>query len=143
MAKTVLQGTADTLESFGLGWAWAPLDAEQLPAKVQAVIVASPDGELPGRWSRETGRLTIRVPVEGAGRNGLDLLNDEAGRLPVGPADGVFATMAIGAAGAKNAALFVVAVLAVQDEALRARWTAFRERQTTDVLAGTAPTLEG
>jgi 5-(carboxyamino)imidazole ribonucleotide mutase len=48
--------------------------------------------------------------------------------IPVG-------TLAIGEAGAKNAALMAVSILALQDPALRAELEAYRARQTADVLA--------
>jgi 5-(carboxyamino)imidazole ribonucleotide mutase len=49
------------------------------------------------------------------------------------------ATFAIGAAGAANAALFAVAMLAVQDAALRQRLDAFRARQTEAARSMTVP----
>ena len=109
----------------------------------RAVIVASPDGDLPGWYAKTTQRPTIRVPVEGSGRAGLEVLRDDAGQLPAGSAGGVFATMAIGTAGAKNAALFLVAIFALRDEELRGKWRAFREKQTADVLEGAGAEDEG
>ena len=141
----VLRLAAETLEEFGLRWERvesAP-DATatgSLSRGWRAVIVAAPDGVLPGRYARATGLPTVRVPVEGNGRTGLELLRDGAGQLPFGPEGGSFATMAIGAAGVKNAALFLVAVLASEDSGLREKWREFRERQTAAVLEG--PALE-
>ena len=51
------------------------------------------------------------------------------------------ATMAIGAAGAMNAALLAARILALRDEALRERLEAYVARQTADVLAAELPPL--
>lgn len=145
LAQRTLQVTVDTLDRFGVSWKWVQATDEPgaVNPRTRAVIVASPDGLLPARWSSGSGRLTIRVPVEGAGRGGLALLDDGNGLLPSGGAgNDVFATMAIGEAGARNAALFVVAALAVRDEVLRERWAAYRQNQTAEVLAAPSPTLE-
>jgi 5-(carboxyamino)imidazole ribonucleotide mutase len=67
--------------------------------------------------------------------NGLDSLLSTAqmpGGIPV-------ATFAIGAAGAKNAALFAAAILANESAEIRASLDAFREAQTTAVLAKPDP----
>lgn len=143
-ARETLQVAAETLESFGLRW---ETRREDEPASTIAsiggafaVIVASPAETLPARWSAATRLPTIRVPVEGSGRAGPGLLRDDGtSRLPAAPIEGVFATMAIGVAGARNAALFVVAALATTDENLRASLAAFRQRQTDAVLAEPPP----
>ena len=143
----ILQAAADTLDRFGVAWHRAGAGPEttgalELPAgRWRAIIAASPDAELPGRCASRTGVPTVRVPVEGDGKSGLELLRDGAGGLPAGEEDRPFATMAIGAAGAKNAALFLVAALAVNDPALREKWLAFRTEQTAAVLAGSPPSL--
>ena len=139
----MLRPAAETLEEFGLRWERVEPTPESKATEVssrgwRAVIVAAPDGTLPGRYARATGLPTVRVPVEGNGRTGLELLRDDTGQLPAGPEGGSFATMAIGAAGARNAALFLVAVLALEDSGLREKWREFRERQTAAVLEGPA-----
>jgi phosphoribosylcarboxyaminoimidazole (NCAIR) mutase len=110
---------------------------------VRALIVASPDGHLPGALAfaaaaeGEEGLPIIRVPVEDGARRGTTLLqpllDDEA-------AQGSFATMGIGEAGAKNAALLVVAMIAATgDRQMNAAWDNFRTRQTMAVLRMTLP----
>ena len=144
--QEVLASAAEMLEQFGLRREHAPIAATPTGATQpgwRAVIVASADGTLPGQYARTTKLPTMRVPVEEEGRAGMELLRDDRGNLPNGPGGGRFATMAIGPAGAKNAALFVVAMLALNDGELRERWRAFRERQTAVVLAAPAPSLEG
>ncbi len=133
-----LRPAAELLESFGVGTGTAvvavgPLETSGFEGRC-AGIVASPDGALPAAIASATAAPVIRVPVEGAHRSGLALLDDGHDQLPGGDATGAFATMAIGAAGAKNAALFVVAALALRDERLRAAYADYRARQTAAVL---------
>ncbi len=143
-AVEALRPAAEILASFGLGAVTAvlPPDAPLPPLTggVCAVIVASPDAALPAALARHTSLPVIRVPDAGEDHGGAALLNDGQGNLPAGPDDGGFATMAIGEAGAKNAALFVVASLAGTDERLRTAWAEFRARQTEVVLQ--SPPLE-
>lgn len=138
--------TGEMLDAFGIGWETALfLPCGSLPRLAGGgrwIVAASEDAALPAALAAGTGRPVIRVPVPGAGRDGLALVVDGSGNLPAGPGPGeTFATVAIGAAGAKNAALLVVAALALTDEGLRGKWDDFRARQTEAVLA--APPLEG
>jgi len=101
------------------------------------VIIAGAGGaaHLPGMVAAQTWLPVFGVPVQSKALNGLDSLLSIAqmpGGIPVG-------TLAIGVAGAKNAALLAAAVVALQDEAVRAKLIAFREKQTQDVLASTLP----
>jgi 5-(carboxyamino)imidazole ribonucleotide mutase len=52
---------------------------------------------------------------------------------------GAFAMVAVGEAGARNAALLAVSILALTDARLKAAWQAFRDEQTNAVLAQPAP----
>ncbi len=133
--REALQPTRETLAAFGVAWVEADEAEEFDPAGVSAVIVASADAGWPGKFAQATRWPVVRVPVPESGRTGVALLQDPAtGDLPaVGGAP--FATVAIGGAGAKNAALFVVSVLALEDKRLWAEWLAFRQRQTEAVLA--------
>lgn len=134
------------LAAFGLG---AEGQAVHLPGEgaayagtapgrgVRALIVASADCELPAALAANTPLPVIRVPVGEPRENGkLPLLWPE-GEAP--PATAPFATVAIGEAGARNAALFVVSMLALTDERLRDRWREFRRAQTQAVLSSTLP----
>ena len=134
-----LRGARETLTAFGVPWIEAQGAGTLDAAGVSAVIVASADATLPGEFAQATERPVVRVPIPEGDRAGLALLHDPAtGDLPA--ADGApFATVAIGEAGAKNAALFVVSVLALEEGRLWAEWLAFRQRQTDAVLA--APPL--
>src|SRR5690606_14024183 len=96
------------------------------------VIIAGAGGaaHLPGMVAAQTLIPVLGVPVESHALKGMDSLLSIAqmpGGIPVG-------TLAIGKAGAKNAALLAAAILANHDEALRSRLKAFRDQQTSDVL---------
>jgi 5-(carboxyamino)imidazole ribonucleotide mutase len=86
---------------------------------------------LAGVIASETVLPVIGVPMEGGSLNGLDALYATVqmpGGIPV-------ATMAIGKAGAKNAGLFAVQVLALGDASLTAALNAYREKMAVAVAA--------
>jgi 5-(carboxyamino)imidazole ribonucleotide mutase len=96
------------------------------------VIIAGAGGaaHLPGMIAAQTPVPVLGVPVQSRALNGLDSLLSIAqmpGGVPVG-------TLAIGEAGAKNAALLAVAILANTRPQLRAELNAFRAQQTQTVL---------
>src|SRR5205809_6081754 len=77
----------------------------------------------------------LGVPIQSKALQGLDSLLSTAqmrGGVPVG-------TLAIGEAGAKNAALLAAAILATSDNAIREKLEAFRKRQSESVLAAKLP----
>ena len=95
------------------------------------VIIAAAGGaaHLPGMTASMTTLPVLGVPVESKALKGMDSLLSIVqmpGGVPV-------ATFAIGEAGAKNAALHAAAILALTDEALAKRLTAWREKLTHDV----------
>lgn len=96
------------------------------------VIIAAAGGaaHLAGVIAAHTWLPVLGVPMKSA-LNGLDSLLSTAqmpGGIPVG-------TLAIGEAGAKNAALLAAAILATSDEKIRAELELFRRKQTESVLA--------
>ena len=97
------------------------------------VIIAGAGGaaHLPGMMAAQTALPVFGVPVESAVLRGVDSLLSIV-QMPAGIPVG---TLAIGPAGATNAALLAVAVLALSDDALAARLAAYREAQTRRVLA--------
>jgi 5-(carboxyamino)imidazole ribonucleotide mutase len=133
-----LKPCAAVLEKFGVASAERILQAADcrsldVLAGVRAAIVASPDGALPSALLASVwGSLpVIRVPVAPEGA-------DAAGRLAAltdGRLGGGYATVALGEAGARNAALLVVSILALNDSRLREAWEAFRREQTEAVLS--------
>ncbi len=135
----VLRATRETLDAFAVTWkegfATAASAGTFDAAGLRAVVVASPDAALPAALAAASRLPVVRVPVPAEGREGIGLLHDPAtSNLPGGGA--AFATVAIGEAGAKNAALFVVSMLGLADPRLWAEWLAFRQRQTDAVLNG-------
>ena len=98
---------------------------------LRAVIAgAGGAAHLPGMLAAHTWVPVLGVPVQSRALQGMDSLLSIV-QMPAGVP---VATFAIGAAGAKNAALFAVAQLAVGDAAVRERLEAFRRRQTEGVL---------
>ena len=101
------------------------------------VIIAGAGGaaHLPGMVAAHTLLPVLGVPVESQALKGMDSLLSIVqmpGGVPVG-------TLAIGAAGAKNAALLAVAILANQRPELREKLRQFRAEQTAGVLKDTLP----
>ena len=100
-------------------------------------IIAGAGGaaHLPGMLAARTPVPVLGVPIPTKHLQGLDSLLSIV-QMPAGVP---VATFAIGEAGASNAALFAVAVLARTDAALAARLDAFRAAQTDRVLGLTLP----
>jgi 5-(carboxyamino)imidazole ribonucleotide mutase len=101
------------------------------------VIIAAAGGaaHLAGVIAGHTWLPVLGVPMQSKALNGLDSLLSTAqmpGGIPVG-------TLAIGEAGAKNAALLAAAILATSDEKIRKKLEAFRKQQTESVLAAKLP----
>ncbi|HET6787438.1 MAG TPA: 5-(carboxyamino)imidazole ribonucleotide mutase, partial [Aquabacterium sp.] len=110
--------------------------AEQARGRGLQAIIAGAGGaaHLPGMLAAKTPVPVLGVPVPSRHLQGVDSLHSIV-QMPKGVP---VATFAIGAAGAANAALFAVAMLANHDEALRDKLDAFRARQTEVARAMTA-----
>lgn len=102
--------------------------AEQAQARGLKAIIAGAGGaaHLPGMLAAKTTVPVLGVPVPSRHLQGVDSLHSIV-QMPKGIP---VATFAIGAAGAANAALFAVAMLATDDAALLAKLNAFRASQT-------------
>ncbi len=101
------------------------------------VIIAGAGGaaHLAGVIAAYTWLPILGVPIQSKALQGLDSLLSIVqmpGGVPVG-------TLAIGASGAKNAALLAAGILAVSDEKIRKKLEAFRKKQTEAVLAQRVP----
>ena len=109
--------------------------AEGAAARGLVAIIAGAGGaaHLPGMLAAKTTVPVLGVPVASRHLSGVDSLHSIV-QMPKGVP---VATFAIGEAGAANAALFAVAMLATSDAALRARLDAFRARQTEAARAMT------
>lgn len=111
--------------------------AEEAESRGLRGIIAGAGGaaHLPGMLAARTTLPVLGVPVPSQHLRGLDSLLSIVqmpGGVPV-------ATFAIGAAGAKNAALFAAAMIATSDQALAGRLAEFRRAQTARVLGMTLP----
>ena len=101
------------------------------------VIIAGAGGaaHLPGMCAAKTRLPVLGVPVQSRALNGMDSLLSIV-QMPKGIPVG---TLAIGEAGAANAALMAVAILALNDAALAKKLDAYRDAQTTRVLGDSLP----
>jgi 5-(carboxyamino)imidazole ribonucleotide mutase len=143
-----MQHAAETLKAFGVLHECKVVSAHRTPELMRQyaheaesrgiqVIIAGAGGaaHLPGMVAAQTWIPVLGVPVESHALKGMDSLLSIAqmpGGIPVG-------TLAIGKAGAKNAGLLAVAILANHNNELREKLKEFREKQTSDVLSQTLP----
>ena len=111
--------------------------AGQAAARGLAVLIAGAGGaaHLPGMLAAKTRLPVLGVPVQSQALSGLDSLLSMV-QMPAGVPVG---TLAIGRAGAINAALLAAAMLAVTDAALATRLEQWRSAQTAEVLAQPDP----
>ncbi len=145
---TTLQHTAQTLESLGVAFEKHIVSAHRTPDLLFAyaesaaergleVILAGAGGaaHLPGMIAAKTWLPVLGVPVRTEALGGVDALLSIV-QLPAGVAVG---TLAIGRAGAVNAALLAASMLATRDERIRQAVEEFRARQTSKVLSTSLP----
>jgi 5-(carboxyamino)imidazole ribonucleotide mutase len=143
-----MRHAAETLDELGVPYEKEVVSAHRTPDKLYAyaesaesrglqVIVAGAGGaaHLPGLMAAKTTLPVLGVPVESKALQGLDSLLSIV-QMPAGVPVG---TLAIGRAGAVNAALLAAAIVARSDEGVRGRLAAFRESQTESVLAAPDP----
>ena len=139
-----MQHAVQILQQFGIAFEAQVLSAHRMPddmytyAEAAAqrglrAIIAGAGGaaHLPGMLAAKTTVPVLGVPVASKYLQGVDSLYSIV-QMPKGVP---VATFAIGAAGAANAALFAVAMLASGDAALRAQLDAFRAEQTAAARA--------
>ena len=139
-----MRGCADVLAEFGVAHECRVVSAHRTPdllveyavnaeGRGLQVIVAGAGGaaHLPGMLAANTIVPVIGVPVESRALNGMDSLLSIV-QMPAGVP---VATMAIGEAGAVNASLLAVAMLARHDPDLAARLTAYRAARAEQVRA--------
>ena len=142
-----MRHAAETLGELGVSCDKRIVSAHRTPdrlvafakgAKAQGykVIIAGAGGaaHLPGMTASMTELPVFGVPVESKALSGIDSLYSIV-QMPRGIP---VATFAIGSSGAANAALFAIALLAANDEALRGKLEAFRARQTEAARAMSA-----
>ncbi|WP_341744151.1 5-(carboxyamino)imidazole ribonucleotide mutase [Azonexus hydrophilus] len=143
-----MQAAAVILKDFGVAFEARVVSAHRTPdllfeyaetaspRGLQAIIAgAGGAAHLPGMLAAKTTVPVLGVPVQSRALSGVDSLHSIV-QMPKGIP---VATFAIGEAGAANAALFAVAMLANGDAALNAKLQAFRAAQTEKVLAMKLP----
>jgi len=137
-----MKNAADTLDALGVSYEARIISAHRTPDRLVAfskgardegfkVIIAGAGGaaHLPGMAAAMTPLPVFGVPVQSRALSGQDSLLSIV-QMPAGIPVG---TLAIGKAGAVNAALLAAAVLALFDEDLADRLDEWRERQTATV----------
>ncbi len=147
-----MQHAVAILQEFGVAHEARVVSAHRMPDDMFAyaeaagprglkAIVAGAGGaaHLPGMLASKTPVPVLGVPVQTKALSGVDSLHSIV-QMPKGVP---VATFAIGPAGAANAALFAVAMLANQDPALLKKLQAFRAAQTEAARAMAVPPKEG
>lgn len=138
----VMEETAKVLKEFGVPFEMRVSSAHRSPKRTSElasgasgrgvkVIIAAAGmaAHLAGVIAAETTLPVIGVPIGGGSLNGIDALYamvQMPGGIPV-------ATMAIGKAGAKNAALLAVQMLSLSDEGLTEQLVAYKKKLSTEV----------
>ncbi|WIM06932.1 MAG: 5-(carboxyamino)imidazole ribonucleotide mutase [Candidatus Nitricoxidivorans perseverans] len=144
----VMKACTETLKQFGVAFEAKVLSAHRTPdaaldyaataqSRGMKVLIGAAGGaaHLAGVLAAKTELPVLAVPMPSKHLGGFDSLLamvQMPGGIPV-------ATFAIGEAGATNAALFAVAMLALSDAALAEKLSDFRRRQTEKVLSKTLP----
>lgn len=139
----VMQGTIDVLKEFGLQHSISIASAHRTPDKVKAIVkkcenngveviiaAAGMAAALPGVVASETTLPVIGVPMESKALAGVDALFSIA-QMPSGIP---VATVAIGKAGAKNAGILAVEILATRYAELRVKLRAYKKKLAVSVL---------
>lgn len=143
-----MQQAVQILHHFGIGHEAKVVSAHRMPDDMFAyaeaaagrglkAIIAGAGGaaHLPGMLAAKTTVPVLGVPVASKHLQGVDSLHSIV-QMPKGIP---VATFAIGQAGAANAALFAVAMLANEDPALRVKLDAYRAEQTTTARGMSLP----
>lgn len=143
-----MKNAADTLESLGVSYETRVVSAHRTPDRMfeyaetavergLRVIIAGAGGaaHLPGMVAAKTVLPVLGVPVQSRALNGMDSLLSIA-QMPAGIPVG---TLAIGSAGATNAALLAAAIIGTTEPQVRAALEAFRRSRTEAVLANPDP----
>ncbi|MDR2977304.1 MAG: 5-(carboxyamino)imidazole ribonucleotide mutase [Streptococcaceae bacterium] len=144
---TTMKLCAEILDEFGVNFDKQVVSAHRTPERMMEfaksaqdqgfkLIIAGAGGaaHLPGMVAAMTTLPVIGVPIKSRALSGIDSLYSIV-QMPAGVP---VATMAIGEAGAKNAALYAIQMLAVSDAALREKLIKYREAAAEKALISTA-----
>lgn len=147
-----MQHAAETLERLGIPHEVEVVSAHRTPDKLFAyaeaaeakgleVIIAGAGGaaHLPGMTAAKTIVPVLGVPIQSKALNGMDSLLSIA-QMPAGIPVG---TLAIGKAGAVNAALLTAAIICNKHEQYRPALVQYRKQQTDTVLKNSDPRIAG
>jgi 5-(carboxyamino)imidazole ribonucleotide mutase len=147
----VIEEALDVLEEFEIPFEVRIFSAHRSPAETCAyarscsgrglqVLIAAAGwaAHLAGVLAAETTLPVVGIPVDSSPLQGLDSLLSTVQMPPGIPV----ATMAIGKGGARNAALFAVQILALQEPLLSEKLKSFRERMTDDILKNKSKKLD-
>jgi 5-(carboxyamino)imidazole ribonucleotide mutase len=147
-----LGGCFDVLDTFGIAWEASVISAHRQPEALASYVrdaeargvriyigAAGLAAHLPGVLASLTARPVIGVPLDGGSLGGADALYSVVQMPPGVPV----AAVAIGAAGAKNAAHLAARVLALGDAELAARVEAWRAEQAAGAEVDIDPRGEG
>lgn len=137
--RPIMEETVKILDGFGISNELQVMSAHRAPERVRRfarsaeangtrIIIAGAGGaaHLPGVIAGQTTLPVIGVPIMGASMMGLDSLLSIVqmpGGVPV-------ATVAVGSAGARNAAYLAAAILSLSDEQIRLKYRQFRMEQS-------------
>ena len=139
-----MKGSREVLEAFGVSCEFRAMSAHRTPEQVVAwvkecntrgtkVIIAAAGlaAHLAGVVAANTVLPVIGVPLDGGPLNGFDSLLSTV-QMPKGTP---VATVAIGKAGATNAGLLALRILALSDEGLREKLLEYKQKLTDEILA--------
>jgi phosphoribosylaminoimidazole carboxylase PurE protein len=135
--RSTMEETARILESFGVSHTMEQASAHRSPDRVRDIVTGAPSrgvevfiaaagmaNHLAGAVAAHTSLPVIGVPLGGSPLQGVDALYSTV-QMPAGVP---VATVAIGSAGAKNAAVLAVQILALGDPALRLKLEDLKQR---------------
>ncbi len=143
-----LKGCFDVLDAYGIGWEASVISAHRQPERLRdyvreaegrgvAVFIGAAGlaAHLPGVLASLTAHPVIGIPLDAGALGGADALYAIVQMPPGVPV----ATVAIGSAGAKNAAHLAARILALADGELAERVAAFRDEQASKAEIGIDP----
>ena len=138
----VMQACADQLEKFGIPYEITVASAHRTPAKAMEyaesarerglktiIAAAGMAAHLAGVLAAHTTLPVIGVPIDASSLNGLDALLSTVQMPPGVPV----ATMGIGKAGAKNAAILAAQMIGISDESMAAKLAEFKKEMVAQV----------
>lgn len=138
----IIQPCLDHLDKFGIGWEIEVTSAHRSPERTRNIVKSAADrnvniiiaaagaaAHLAGVISAETDIPVIGIPVDSSPLKGIDALYSTV-QMPAGIP---VATMAVGQAGAANAAVLAARIIALSDDGIKQKLSAFRKELAAKV----------